>query len=102
MRLMLFAALLSALTACQLHSPTQPSLLHNRPVHIEREHDFTLQHQGQTVYILLSEDKMHAEIFAPHLPHTVLESVKGGYIDTDNRIRLQRHENGWKLIQTQP
>lgn len=77
-------------------------MLYNRYVHADRDHDFALQHNGQTVYVLLSADKMHAEIFAPHLPRTVLESVKGGYVDADSRIHLQRHENGWKLIHKQP
>ncbi len=51
------------------------------------------------VYVLLSEDKSRAEVFASGVPHnTVLESVKGGYTSRDGKIRLLREGGSWRLV----
>lgn len=51
------------------------------------------------VYVLLSDDKSRAEVFASGVPeNTILESVKGGYASRDGKIRLLREEGGWRLV----
>ncbi len=51
------------------------------------------------VYVLLSDDKSRAEVFASGVPeNTILESVKGGYASRDGKIRLLHEEGGWRLV----
>lgn len=50
------------------------------------------------VYVILSEDRQHAELFASDIEQgTILTAVKGGFISKDRRIRLLNTEKGWKL-----
>ncbi|OOH90780.1 hypothetical protein BMT54_03880 [Pasteurellaceae bacterium 15-036681] len=52
-----------------------------------------------SAYVLLSEDKQQAEIFALDIPeNTILDVVKGGYLSKDNKIRLIKTANSWKII----
>lgn len=54
------------------------------------------------IYVILSEDKQQAEVFSVSLPKkTILKAVKGGFISDDNKIRLIKHTDGWKLIKNQ-
>lgn len=52
------------------------------------------------VYVLLSEDKSSAEVFAASLPEgsAVFHSVKGGYAAADGQWRLLKRAGGWKLL----
>lgn len=50
------------------------------------------------VYVILSEDRQLAEVFAADLPeNTLLDAVKGGYLSKDNKVRLTRTTSGWKI-----
>ncbi|OSI16223.1 hypothetical protein BWD09_07730 [Neisseria dentiae] len=58
-----------------------------------------LDNDTLAVYVLLSDDKSRAEVFASGVPeNTILESVKGGYASRDGKIRLLREESGWRLV----
>ena len=51
------------------------------------------------VYVIFSEDKAQAEIFAADVPqNTLLEAVKGGYASRDGKVRLMRENQQWRLI----
>ena len=51
------------------------------------------------VYVIFSEDKAQAEIFAADVPqNTLLEAVKGGYASRDGKVRLMRENQRWRLI----
>lgn len=48
------------------------------------------------VYVILSEDKMLAEVNATDLPeNTILQAVKGGYVSKDKKVRLKKVGNEW-------
>ena len=50
------------------------------------------------VYVILSEDKAQAEVFAADLPeNTILNVVKGGYLSPDKKVRLRKTETAWKI-----
>lgn len=50
------------------------------------------------VYVILSEDKMLAEVNAADLPeNTILQAVKGGYVSKDKKVRLKKVGNEWKI-----
>ena len=50
------------------------------------------------VYVILSEDKMLAEVNAADLPeNTILQAVKGGYVAKDKKVRLKKVGNEWKI-----
>lgn len=50
------------------------------------------------VYVILSDDRQQAEVFAVSLPKPIiLTAVKGGYVSDDNKIRLLNTAQGWKL-----
>ncbi|WP_026313119.1 hypothetical protein [Actinobacillus capsulatus] len=50
------------------------------------------------IYVVLSEDKSQAELFSANLAQgIILEAVKGGYLSKDNRIRLIKRAEGWKI-----
>nr|WP_314740698.1 hypothetical protein [uncultured Haemophilus sp.] len=50
------------------------------------------------VYVILSDDKTQAEVSASGLPeNTILESVKGGYVSKDGKVRLMKVGKVWKL-----
>lgn len=52
------------------------------------------------VYVILSEDKQKAEVFAVSLPQNpILTAVKGGFISDDNRVRLINQGRTWRLTQ---
>ena|SRR3712207_4829577 len=54
--------------------------------------------KDSAIYVVLSEDKSQAELFSANLPQgTILEAVKGGYLSKDNRIRLLKRAEGWKI-----
>lgn len=63
--------------------------------------DITLkdpQNDSLAVYIIFSEDRTQAEVFAADLPeNTILEAVKGGYLSKDSKIRLLKTDNHWKI-----
>ena len=51
------------------------------------------------VYVILSADKAQAEIFAVGVPeNTILESVKGGYVSPDGKVRLLNENGQWRII----
>lgn len=51
------------------------------------------------VWVILSDDRQQAEVFAVSLPDkTLLTAVKGGYISDDGKIRLLNTAQGWRLI----
>lgn len=48
------------------------------------------------IYVILSEDRQWAEVFATDLPrNTLLEAVKGGYLSRNSKVRLLNTANGW-------
>lgn len=50
------------------------------------------------VYVILSEDKILAEVNAAGLPkNTILQAVKGGYVSKDKKVRLKKVGNEWKI-----
>ncbi|WP_303818545.1 hypothetical protein [Actinobacillus minor] len=50
------------------------------------------------VYVILSEDKMLAEVNAADLPeNTILQAVKGGYVSKDKKVRLKKVGHEWKI-----
>ena len=50
------------------------------------------------VYVILSEDKMLAEVNAADLPeNTILQAVKGGYVAKDKKVRLKKVGHEWKI-----
>lgn len=50
------------------------------------------------VYVILSEDKLEAEMFwASHENPIMMDSVKGGYLSKDGKIRLLRQNDTWKI-----
>lgn len=50
------------------------------------------------VYVILSEDKMLAEVNAADLPeNTILQAVKGGYVSKDKKVRLNKVGHEWKI-----
>lgn len=50
------------------------------------------------VYVILSEDKMLAEVNATDLPeNTILQAVKGGYVSKDKKVRLKKVGHEWKI-----
>lgn len=50
------------------------------------------------VYVILSEDKQKAEVFARSLPrNTILTAVKGGFVSDDGRVRLINQGKTWRL-----
>lgn len=50
------------------------------------------------VYVILSDDKTQAEVSAAGLPeNTILESVKGGYVSKDGKVRLMKVGKTWKI-----
>lgn len=50
------------------------------------------------VYVILSEDKMLAEMNAADLPeNTILQAVKGGYVAKDKKVRLKKVGHEWKI-----
>lgn len=58
----------------------------------------TDQNKKSVIYVILSEDRSQAEIFATDLPeNTILDGVKGGYLSKDNKIRLIKTAEHWKL-----
>lgn len=63
--------------------------------------DITLQdpvNDTLAVYVILSEDKAQAEVFAADLPEkTILNVVKGGYVSPDKKVRLRKTETTWKI-----
>lgn len=57
------------------------------------------QNSTQAVYVILSEDKQQAEVFATDLPdNTLLNVVKGGYASKDGKVRLIKNGQQWKII----
>ncbi|MDH2998405.1 hypothetical protein A1D22_10380 [Pasteurellaceae bacterium LFhippo2] len=49
-------------------------------------------------YVILSDDKQRAELFAVDVPrNTILQAVKGGYISDDDKIRLMKTKKSWKI-----
>lgn len=63
--------------------------------------DITLEDPANAtlaVYVILSEDKAQAEVFAADLPEkTILNVVKGGYLSPDKKVRLRKTETAWKI-----
>lgn len=50
------------------------------------------------VYVMLSEDKSQAEMFwASYANPILMDSVKGGYLSKDSKIRLLHQNNVWKI-----
>ncbi|AUI66822.1 MULTISPECIES: hypothetical protein [Glaesserella] len=50
------------------------------------------------VYVILSDDKSQAEVFAADLPeNTILDAVKGGYLSKDRKVRLTKTATAWKI-----
>lgn len=50
------------------------------------------------VYGILSDDKQQVEVFASGLPeNTILQSVKGGYVSQDGKVRLIKTKKSWKI-----
>lgn len=51
------------------------------------------------VYVILSDDRQKAEVFAVSLPQKpILTAVKGGYVSDDGKVRLLNTAQGWKLV----
>lgn len=51
------------------------------------------------VYVILSDDRQFAEVFAADLPTgTVLTAVKGGYLSNDGKVRLLNTGQEWRLM----
>lgn len=78
------------------------SSLKQQCIHTVNQADFYLKEiiNGTTyrIDVILSEDRQHAEIFSENLPkNTILTAVKGGFISDDNRLRLIKYADGWKL-----
>lgn len=50
------------------------------------------------VYVVLSDDKSQAEMFwASYESPILMDSVKGGYLSKDSKIRLLRQNDAWKI-----
>lgn len=50
------------------------------------------------VYVILSEDRQQAEVFATDLaPNILLDVVKGGYVSKDGKVRLLKYGQDWQL-----
>lgn len=89
---------------CLVATGTTWSRLKNQCVQVWNEADIRLQEtiDGTTygVYVILSEDKQKAEVFAVSLPQNpILTAVKGGFISDDNRVRLINQGRTWRLTQ---
>lgn len=51
-----------------------------------------------SVYVILSDDKQLAEVFANNLARPlILQANKGGYASDDGKIRLIYAQNRWRL-----
>lgn len=86
---------------CSTNLDQHYSYLKNACVWIIEEADIKLDASGNntfTVYVIFSEDKAQAEVFALDLPeNTILDVVKGGYLSKDGNIRLMKTAYGWRI-----
>lgn len=63
-------------------------------------HDSAMQHTP-VGYALLSENRLHAQLFHPLFPSgTRLDNIKGGYISQDGLLHLQWQQG--RLLLRQP
>lgn len=52
------------------------------------------------VYVILSDDKDQAEMFWASFDKPILmDSVKGGYLSKDGKVRLMNDNGVWKIRQ---
>lgn len=89
---------------CLVGTGSTWSVLKNKCIQAFNEADISLVEKiDQTsygVYVILSEDRQKAEVFARSVPrNTILTAVKGGYVSDDNRIRLINQGKTWRLTQ---
>lgn len=87
---------------CVVKTGTKWSHLKQECINVEEVADirFSEMIDGQTYegYAILSDDKYIAEVFSfDSADNLMLKSVKGGFISDDNKVRLMKRENGWKL-----
>ncbi|MDD0823459.1 hypothetical protein PTQ27_03100 [Mannheimia sp. AT1] len=86
---------------CLVSAGQSYSFLKKECVQVFNVADITLtdpENDSLAVYIIFSEDRTQAEVFASDLPeNTILEAVKGGYLSKDSKIRLLKTDNYWKI-----